>query len=48
MKLLIEDYPYPADKVRGLLGGEEPYGTDGICRISNYCCPIKLFEVSKN
>ncbi len=35
MKLLIEDYPYPADKVRGLLGGEEPYGTDGICRISN-------------
>ena len=33
MKLLIEDYPYPADKVRGLLGGEEPYETDGFCRI---------------
>lgn len=33
MKLLIEDYPYPANKVRGLLGGEEPYETDGFCRI---------------
>lgn len=35
MKLLIEDFPYPADKVRGLLGGEEPYENDGICRIKN-------------
>lgn len=33
MKLLIEDYPYPADKVRGLLGGDEPFETDGVCRI---------------
>lgn len=35
MKLLIEDYPYPADKVHGLLGSEEPYETDGLCRIPN-------------
>lgn len=34
MKLLIEDYPYPADKVKGLLGGDEPFETDGFCRIS--------------
>lgn len=33
MKLLIEDYPYPADKVRGLLGGDEPFETDGFCRV---------------
>lgn len=33
MKLLIEDFAYPADKVRGLLGGDEPYETDGFCRI---------------
>lgn len=34
MKLLIEDFPYPAEKVRGLLGGDEPFETDGISRIS--------------
>lgn len=34
MKLLIEDYPYPAEKVRGLLGGDEPFETDGVCRIN--------------
>lgn len=34
MKLLIEDYPYPADKVRGYLGGDEPFETDGLCRIN--------------
>lgn len=34
MKLLIEDYPYPAEMVRGLLGGDEPFETDGVCRIS--------------
>lgn len=34
MKLLIEDFPYPADKVRGLLGGDGPFETDGISRIS--------------
>ena len=39
MKLLIENYPYPADKVRGLLGGDEPYETDGICRI----CKVGYF-----
>lgn len=33
MKLLIEDYPYPAGKVRGLLGGDEPFETDGVCRV---------------
>ena len=33
MKLLIEDYPYPADRVRGLLGGDEPFETDGFCRV---------------
>ena len=35
MKLLIEDFPYPADKVRGLLGGDQPYESDGFCRIPN-------------
>ena len=35
MKLLIEDFPYPADKVSGLLGGDQPYETDGFCRIHN-------------
>lgn len=35
MKLLIEDFPYPADKVRGLLGGDQPFETDGFCRIPN-------------
>ncbi|MDE6083687.1 MAG: LlaJI family restriction endonuclease [Muribaculaceae bacterium] len=35
MKLLIEDFPYPAEKVRGLLGGESPYENDGKCRIKN-------------
>lgn len=35
MKLLVEDFPYPADKVKGLLGGDQPFETDGVCRISN-------------
>lgn len=35
MKLLIEDFPYPADKVKGLLGGDQPFETDGFCRIPN-------------
>ncbi|MCM1152991.1 MAG: LlaJI family restriction endonuclease [Muribaculum sp.] len=35
MKLLIEDFPYPADKVKGLLGGDQPFETDGFCRIRN-------------
>lgn len=35
MKILIEDFPYPANKVNGLLGGDQPFVTDGISRISN-------------
>lgn len=35
MKLLIEGFPYPADKVKGLLGGGQPFATDGYSRISN-------------
>jgi len=35
MKLLIEDFPYPADKVKGLLGSDQPFETDGFCRIPN-------------
>lgn len=35
MKLLIEDFPYPADKVKGLLGGDQPFETDGYCHIPN-------------
>lgn len=35
MKLLIEDFPYPAEKVRGLLGGDQPFETEGVCRIHN-------------
>lgn len=35
MKLLIEDFPYPAEKVKGLLGGDQPYETNGYCRIPN-------------
>lgn len=35
MKLLIEDFPYPSDKVKGLLGGDQPFETNGFCRIPN-------------
>lgn len=35
MKLLIEDYPYPAERVRGLLGDIHPHESAGICRISS-------------
>lgn len=35
MKLLIEDFPYPVDKVSGLFGGDQPFETDGLCRIRN-------------
>lgn len=33
MKLLIEDYPYPASLVQSLVGEEECCETEGVCRI---------------
>lgn len=35
MKLLIEDFPYPADKIRGLLESHETCEYNGLCRISS-------------
>lgn len=35
MKLLIEDFPYPVDKIRGLLESHVTCECNGRCRISS-------------